>query len=296
MGKAFLLVVAVVALGVPQAGCVSRGIDLQAVGDPTPMPTYDAPCVQQDNDVRCDLEAQWKAADAARDAADWNWWQMVLGALGFGGLLYSLNLNRRATNAAVAANADTERALKSADRTADAAQRQAQASEEALAMQREFSEKELRAYVTVKFVKALTLSTGSSKEASVQVEYHNIGNTPALHVRVILASISPTYFNGIILSLNDTINGLAPLTIMPGGTSSILSKGYPHNVVGHFDLDPNFVGAWEGGSGYLIAEGLIEYEDVFGKKRETRFRYVLDGRSGPSVMQFFPASSGNSMT
>jgi hypothetical protein len=72
---------------------------------------YKPPCRQPQDHDACDLEAQWKAADAARDAASRGWWQMVFSAFGLAGLLYSLVLTRRATNVAVAATKDADKAL-----------------------------------------------------------------------------------------------------------------------------------------------------------------------------------------
>jgi hypothetical protein len=42
----------------------------------------DLSCKRGEDDRLSDLCAQWKAADAAYDAARWGWWQMILGALG----------------------------------------------------------------------------------------------------------------------------------------------------------------------------------------------------------------------
>lgn len=40
------------------------------------------PCANDEEDRNSDLCAQWKAADAASDAARWAWWQLVAGMIG----------------------------------------------------------------------------------------------------------------------------------------------------------------------------------------------------------------------
>ena len=58
------------------------------------------PCTNEMENRNSDLCAQWKAADAARDAANWAWWQLVISAAGLLGLIVSLFFTRRALVAA----------------------------------------------------------------------------------------------------------------------------------------------------------------------------------------------------
>ncbi len=101
----------------------------QAAPSPTTQPAlkpvdaviYKPPCGDPKDHDHCDLEAQWKAANAARDAANWAKWQMALSAFGLAGLIYSLVLTRRAVKAATDASDDADKALCIAERNAAAA-------------------------------------------------------------------------------------------------------------------------------------------------------------------------------
>ena len=106
---------------------------------------YQAPCHAPEDHIQCDLEAQWKAADSARDAANWSWYQMIISMFGLAGLLYSLELTRKATGVAIAATKDADKALGIAARNADAA-------DEQVAHAKDTARRQLRAYVFVENV------------------------------------------------------------------------------------------------------------------------------------------------
>lgn len=66
-------------------------------------------CGEAKSHDEADLCEQRRMAAAAERTVTLGWWQVGLSAAGFLALLYTLRLSRRATNAAVAANAITER-------------------------------------------------------------------------------------------------------------------------------------------------------------------------------------------
>lgn len=74
----------------------------QAV-EPVQPSEYYRPCEQNGQDHNSDLCAQWKAADAARDAADWTKWGFWAGLAGVIGLLWTLYYTRGAVVASAAA-------------------------------------------------------------------------------------------------------------------------------------------------------------------------------------------------
>lgn len=131
-------------------------------------------CGQPQFHDACDLEAQWKAANAARDAADWSWYQMVFSALGLAGLLYSLVLTRRATNVAVEATRDADKALQIAERNAIAAAEQVIVAKETALLQ-------LRPYV---YFCGADLVRNNEGETGFRVSYKNYGQTPATSLSI----------------------------------------------------------------------------------------------------------------
>ena len=95
----------------------------------------DVGCDPNQPDRRSDLCAQWKAADAAYDAAKWSWWQLVVAFLGIGvgggTLIAAINAARWAREAA-----------QETRRSADLAQ-------DALAHTRAVTDLQIRPYVDV---------------------------------------------------------------------------------------------------------------------------------------------------
>jgi hypothetical protein len=79
------------------------------------------PCGQAKYKSSDDLCAQWKAADAAREAADWAWLQMWLSSLGVIGLALTLWFNFRALSIAKDAADETKDAIIIARQSAESA-------------------------------------------------------------------------------------------------------------------------------------------------------------------------------
>ena len=79
-------------------------------------PKYRPPCLEPQNDNRCDLEAQWKAADAADKGALWTKIQAVFSAFGIIGLVVSLYYTRRAVAAADLATSEARASFEASNR------------------------------------------------------------------------------------------------------------------------------------------------------------------------------------
>ena len=103
-------------------------------------PEYYQPCKQAGDKASSDLCAQWSAANAAREAADWAWLQMWLSGLGVLGLGITLWFNFRALDLAETEATETKDALGIARQNADAASLLANTSKMS-------TEQQLRAYV-----------------------------------------------------------------------------------------------------------------------------------------------------
>lgn len=113
--------------------------------------------IYKSNDELC---AQWKAADAARDAANWSWLQLILSAFGVIGLGWTLWFNFRALSLSEANAAETK---------------------EALEIARDSEKRHLRAYIGVEEVEA----SGWTDDGApiVRIGIKNFGQTPAFNVQ-----------------------------------------------------------------------------------------------------------------
>lgn len=200
------------------------------------QPKVDAhPCGQDQYQTNDDLCAQWKAADAASDAA---WWAMVatfVTALGTIGLFWQIKLTREAVQ-------DTGEAT--------------EAMREANKIARDNSHLELRAYLSVQSV---TLSDDLRRDNSLTIalEIKNAGQTPAvlgnIHVQVhwLCEGGSITLLEHV--SRNDIR----------------CHRDTPMHI--HFNVpadDPKL-----DLPGNFMVFGHIQYKDVFGKSQKEPFNF-----------------------
>jgi hypothetical protein len=125
------------------------------------------PCDPKKPNRNSDLCAQWKAADAATDAAQAAWWQFWLGAVG-------LILGAVTMMAAIAAAFFAKRAADETKRTADTAV-------DALNHDRDSTKAEIQPYVFAERIE-LTRSQTDPHRASITAIFKNYGATPALYV------------------------------------------------------------------------------------------------------------------
>jgi hypothetical protein len=149
---------------------------------------YEQPCKGQERNRNSDLCAQWTAADAARDAADWSYVGLWLTGASVAGLLITLWFNYAAWDQARKGKNDTARALIAAERSATAANRLADTAERN-------AERQLRAYLDFDGIRAdpVELYAGKPPPAGqkvlrLMVSIRNYGSTPAENVHTSLIS------------------------------------------------------------------------------------------------------------
>ena len=210
-----------------------------------------------------DLEAQRKAADAAERsaiAAEWQVWpawvQMALAGIGaFVGicgliaLIYSLVLNRRATNAAIQGNQLTLKAIEQEQTNA---------------------QKALRAYIGVE---SGGITLGVNGEAAVAgILIKNFGQTPAKEMKfwIEMKFLNSNEIMELPIPLDDAQQSKS--TINPGFI--VFSEfGRPF---AERELD-----SVRSGQSALFVRGRIDYLDVFDEKRFTEISLKMSGMEGP---------------
>lgn len=111
----------------------------QPVKPVQPLELY-RPCGRSEINYNSDLCAQWKAAEAASEAAFWTEWGFWLGLVGTTGLLTTLFYTRAAVKVAQEATKDADKAIAIATRNADAAAEQALISKQS-------ADRQLRPYL-----------------------------------------------------------------------------------------------------------------------------------------------------
>lgn len=210
---------------------------------------YEAPCrAPQDHDT-CDLEAQWKAADAADKAAWWAVMQAVFSAAGLIGLIVSLYYTRKAVLAAEDATRDADTALAIAARNADAAAKQVEVAEAN-------AKRQLRAYLSVKSI-VVDERHPDDDRFSITLEIINNGLTPASVTRIVFEATWAYSECSAVLAKFDS-----PLKVK-------IHKDTPMNLPWFFD--GNFVG--NDAAGHILAIGRVEYIDAFGASQKDSFAF-----------------------
>jgi hypothetical protein len=143
------------------------------------------PCEEGQDARNSDLCAQWKAADAARDAADWTYWGVLLGIVGTIGLFWTLYYTRAAVKAA-------QEATKDADDAIEIARTNARAATDLAATSREAMENDLRAWIGVSCEVSDCRYSDFGFTASVEVQLRNYGKSPAPVAEVTLITYART--------------------------------------------------------------------------------------------------------
>jgi len=145
---------------------------------------HDEPCEPGDNKRSSDLCAQWKAADAARDTANYTlqlgWLGLLIGALTLG--------------AAIAAAKFASDAATYTQAGANEAKRAANAAEQQLALGNKISEIELRAYIR-SLEETFQRDPADPLKFTFRLPFKNVGHTPAQDVITYFASWFVTYRN-----------------------------------------------------------------------------------------------------
>lgn len=234
---------------------------------------YSPPCRDPRIHDQCDLEAQWNAATAARNAADWSWWQMVFSALGLAGLLYNLILTRRTTNVAIAATQDAEEALEIAKLNADGASRAVLAANEGNAIARQSVQTQLRPYLYIEKIEARFDHMLSVKyigdTADFEILLKNYGQSPARNVRIIAYAAIGDHWSKRSAA---TLDGVMPFywdDIPPQATR--LQKGIGRDGLkgAHDDI--------YAGKRSIFVEGQIRYQDASGTWYFSNFQRAYFG-------------------
>lgn len=165
------------------SAAASGSVGQQSIANNTSIavPQGQGRCARDDRSS--EICAAWASADAARQAITLNWWQLLLSAGGFAGLLYSLYLTRKATIAAL-------EAAKEAETTVEIAERNALAAAELASLARANGQAELRCYLDItkaELVGDKGKDTEGEKCAGIRVEISNFGRTPASDVELTYA-------------------------------------------------------------------------------------------------------------
>lgn len=208
------------------------------------------PCGQGRYASSDDLCAQWKAADAASDAAQWAWWQIILSALGVIGLGITLWFNFRALRLAEREANETKDALAIAEMNAKAAVRMADLAERT-------SSRQLRAYVYVKSVRLEEGFAEDSNSINCVITISNSGQTPA-------------YVRKIAFLLK---------WITEDGHTTVLDTEAPTIFRVHKDVPTVVPYEFQVGfdkadlRGHMLIAGRIEYKDAFGKVYKEPFSW-----------------------
>lgn len=217
---------------------LSRNVAEQSkAGQPSEL---ERPCEPGQDSRGSDLCAQWKAADAAREAARWTFWSMLVGVAGVLGLVLNLRQGRAALAKAREANE----------------------------IARESAERQLRAYVYVSRVEVRDIKPGY--RAIHKILLTNAGQTPAYDLK--LRGFSQIHTDApekhVLRFGHCKISRLR--VIPPSAPTGVF---FPDD--GPWSADE--CGMLNAGQTHLTFAAIYSYRDVFGKRRRgTCFaKYVL---------------------
>ncbi|WP_095203621.1 hypothetical protein [Mesorhizobium carmichaelinearum] len=208
------------------------------------------PCEAGQDNRNSDLCAQWKAADAAKESADWtmrSYWLVLAGTIiGACTLIAAGAAAKFARDAAI----HTEAGAKQAERSAKAA-------EDAIVASREIGEAQARAYISV--TKAW-YENNANALPKIIIQVRNSGQSPAYDLQAIYRPCTEPI--NVEPPLKPLKVSSFPLTdLWPAGADEMLSFGvHPDDVV-----DPTGKGA--PGKNFAMVELILEYMTVFDRQR-----------------------------
>jgi len=235
---------------------------------PVEPPEYYQPCRKAGSKGNSDLCAQWNAAEAARDAANWAWWQMWLSGLGVIGLGITLWFNFRALRLTEKEAAETKDALKIASQNASAVTRAAKAAQTANEIAREANYVQLRPYLYLTKVSVEYDHMHSighlGDTGKIVFFFENFGHSPARSV--VLRSLA---------IIGGVWNDPSPIDLETAHPVNL--EDYPSGYAGN--RDGYFVHGIKAAHSELIrgkksvfVVGQIQYRDGFGRTYFTNFR------------------------
>ncbi|RWF67239.1 hypothetical protein [Mesorhizobium sp.] len=211
---------------------------------------YQAPCAKGEDQRGSDLCAQWKAADAAAESAQWSYWQMWIGIGGFGIGLITMGA---AIAAAVFAKRASDHTKTGSDHAGDAVVE----AKNATKIAREIGEAQARAYISV--TKAW-FENNAKALPKIIIQVRNSGQSPAYDLQAIYRPCTEPI--NVEPPLKPLKVSSFPLTDMwPAGADELLSFAvHPDDVV-----DPTGKGA--PGKNFAMVELIVEYTTVFDRQR-----------------------------
>lgn len=167
-------------------------------------PSPDRGCAKSQDNRNSDLCAQWKAADAANDAARWSWWQIIIGGVGLilGGVTMGAAIAAAlyAKRAAIATEDTVGIARKAADGADEAlaiAARNADAAQQQALIAQRGSVAQLRAYLAIENVSGALFAQGPMPDGNylvgvdIEFELKNYGQSIADNIGIEI-TLSPT--------------------------------------------------------------------------------------------------------
>ncbi|MBB5685647.1 hypothetical protein FHS49_001655 [Sphingobium boeckii] len=252
----------------------------ETIANPPGMPDF---CRVSVNDPRCSAAVQWKSADAAREAANWAWWQLWISAAGVVGLGITLWFNFRALRLAEHESNETKDALQIARENAAGAARAAQAASEGNQIAREAMQKQLRPYVYLEdlhvSITHLLSYDALADCGTVEIVIKNYGQSPAKDVSMVAQVILGGYWSdrpGVDLQSAARINfaDIPSGAVRRQGGYSALDIKRAHQQL-------------TDATASIFVEGQIRYTDAFGNTYWTNFQRALTGEdyhTGPSAI------------
>jgi hypothetical protein len=230
---------------------------------------YKDPCRTGDDNRNSDLCAQWKAADAARSAANAAW---VIGYIGI--LIGLLTLG-----AAAAAAWYAKEAAKHTKAGADEAKRAADAAEENLSLANKISEIELRAYIrTGEETYAEEPMEGGGVHYTVRVPFTNVGLTPAQETETQIETRWVTYNTS-----EECHNMTKPKTSEVIGSGPInwgtVSRDGTFIIYEDAKLASAKAKQLESGTAAVLIDTCTTFNDEFGTKWRYTHNFVLSRHS-----------------
>jgi hypothetical protein len=222
-----------------------------------PVQTQD--CEPGQDNRKSDLCAQWKAADAAREAANWARWSFFLAIAGTLGLFATLYYTRKAVRAAEDATADADAALAVAERNARAAA-------DHVAVARQSAESELRAYLSIS--DAFAFGMTPERQPTFCVTIKNQGRTPAHKVRIFsVVTWTASAPEDVVVRFTDP-------AVKVGTLAGGMEWTYKSETAGH-PWPPGLYAAVMSMQCVLVYSGVVAYRDIFRKRRLTTFKAYL---------------------
>jgi hypothetical protein len=212
------------------------------------------PCAKGVDNRDSELCAQWKAADAAKDAADWTQRGFWIGIVGFLGLLTTLYYTRQAVKVASEATNDARKALEIAERTAD---------------------RQLSPYVYVERIEALDFSAES---LVVNIKIKNFGQTPAQNFK--------TRFNYGWCEAGKIVAFKPDLSVHD--LKADIPPGHSQRTISPIDPPDNHIGDWNWRefeplvtNGTMILVVCVSFEFTYFGRLERRDTVVIFDGSKP---------------